>query len=228
MTKDIYVDFLKATANHKVEVLLDKGVHRSLLFKDQSGSYMYGFELNTWPGHLAITGDISDGLIFTRLYDMFEFFRSDRNYDDIDFRYWAEKLTTGRQSVREFSEKLARESVLRDVHQWLEYADLGESDTEQLFEEVDELFGYADASTLIERIYNYTFIDSDRNTHHVFQDVEPHDWSEFNYRFYLNCYAIQAGIKAYNRYKSGGEGTWLHQESLLQAHGITRTSSDSV
>ena len=79
-------DFKKSVADHKMTVENDNGIHRSLYFgKPKSGSCH--FRINTWPGHLCISGDMGT-FVFSRLPDMFEFFRGDR----ANLHYWAEKV----------------------------------------------------------------------------------------------------------------------------------------
>lgn len=222
----IYRSFLAETKDHRIAVENDNGVHRSVVFAAPLTGIFY-FRLNTWPGHLAISGDISDGLIFTRHHDMFQFFRADKAPDDIDFRYWAEKLTASSMSVCEFDLEKANADIDQEVQYFLESHVLSAEDTIDLKLEVSELSQDVDGSILFERLYNYYFYDVNGVGYPVFTDIEPSSWYDYNYRFYLNCFAIQAGIQAYNRYKSGGEDEWLHPESLLQAHGITRTPQSS-
>lgn len=62
------------------------------------------WDIITWPGSLAIRGDVADGYIFTRDPDMLEFFslRPDRYRDDapkIDMHYWAQKLAYEHRST---------------------------------------------------------------------------------------------------------------------------------
>lgn len=80
--------FLKHVNEHVMTVENDSGVFRSILFKRPGCSAFY-FRLVTWPGHLAVSGDMGD-YIFARLDDMFEFFR--RNDLAINYGYWQEKL----------------------------------------------------------------------------------------------------------------------------------------
>jgi len=75
-------------ARHKMTIIHEKGVHRTLRFA-RPGSSSLHFFIATWPGHLAISGDVED-YIFSRLPDMFDFFRGHPSRD-IDYRYWAEK-----------------------------------------------------------------------------------------------------------------------------------------
>ena len=87
--------FLRDVRDHQMTIELDQGVHRSLLFK-RSHRSAYHFRLVTWPGHLAISGDMGD-YTFARLIDMFDFFRFAGPAYDCDDRinvgYWDEKLT---------------------------------------------------------------------------------------------------------------------------------------
>lgn len=74
---------------HQMSVLLDQMApggtgqpHRHLRFAIP-GTGFYSFDIVTWPGHLAISGDL-ESFTFTRLPDMFDFFRGlriDQNTD---------------------------------------------------------------------------------------------------------------------------------------------------
>lgn len=104
---DIAERFARDTAGHQMTVLHDDGLYRHLLFRDPKHSF-YWFELVTWPGSLAMRGDFGEDYVFTRLPDMFEFFRGKA----INPHYWAEKLGGGRRSVQEYSESQLRQLVV--------------------------------------------------------------------------------------------------------------------
>lgn len=87
--EQIKQEFLQAVSRHELTIEQDTGVFRSLLFRAPD-SGICSFRINTWPGHLAFTGDMGD-LIFERLHDMFAFFRGDR----INPYYWSEKIQAG-------------------------------------------------------------------------------------------------------------------------------------
>lgn len=120
-----YKSFLDQTLDHELtEVLRDDGLYRHLRIQEP-GTRMWSWDITTWPGHLATSGDIADGFMFTRTSDMLNFFSLPaRNLDYfsdgapcIDFRYWAEKLCGGRShDVREYR----REIFLRQVREHLE------------------------------------------------------------------------------------------------------------
>lgn len=78
--------FERDTAEHGMAVEMNEGVHRSLSFRNPR-SNAYAFRIVTWPGALAIHGDMGS-YVFSRLRDMFEFFRGDQ----INPSYWAEKV----------------------------------------------------------------------------------------------------------------------------------------
>ncbi|MEU1778161.1 hypothetical protein ABZ545_01585 [Streptomyces abikoensis] len=102
--------FRRDTAQHKMTVLQDDGLYRHLWFMAPRSSE-YWFELVTWPGCLAMRGDVGDGYVFSRLEDMFQFFRAD-GPSGINPHYWAEKLGGGRRSVEEYSEGMLRQLVV--------------------------------------------------------------------------------------------------------------------
>ena len=105
--------FLRDTAEHRVEILHDDGVYRLLRCRKPK-TMAYGFDIVTWPGHLAISGDMGSGL-FARLPDMFEFFRQP---DDGPLRinpdYWHEKLEADcrRAEAHRFSPERFRQVVV--------------------------------------------------------------------------------------------------------------------
>lgn len=67
--------FAADTSEHRMRILHDDGLYRHLRFS-APGTYIYGFDLITWPGFLAIAGDMGER-VFSRISDMFGFFESD-------------------------------------------------------------------------------------------------------------------------------------------------------
>lgn len=64
--------FDETTQEHRVTVLLQQGLHRHVRFA-RPGTRMYSCEITTWPGHLAVTGDMGT-FLFARDEDMFAWF----------------------------------------------------------------------------------------------------------------------------------------------------------
>ena len=123
--------FLKDVENHKMTVLLDNGVYRHLRFS--SGSFNMQFDIVTYPWHLVFSGDMGC-FVFSRLDDMFEFFRCDWINDRKDGKlrinpsYWGEKLEAVDRRGREsghiiFSPDSLREHVEQVIKDWVENCD---------------------------------------------------------------------------------------------------------
>lgn len=184
---DIAARFGANVARHNLTILKDDGLYRHLRFARPDSS-VYWFDLITWPGTLAIRGDMDGGYMFSRLSDMFEFFRGDRINDD----YWAEKLEGGRRSVEVYSEELFRQLVnehfVEAVRDGLAPAGLGKAvrlhliDNESICNEADAHHALASF-----QFKNFRFVDS-------------WEWSfrEYDQWFIYACHAIQWGIAQYD------------------------------
>ncbi|WP_051224795.1 hypothetical protein [Pseudoclavibacter soli] len=112
--------FLEQTADHRLTVIRESGVYRHLRMS-APGTGIWHWDIITWPGYLAIVGDVADGFTFARVTDMLGFFRTRSGADDpdeIDYRYWAEKLQ-GRRSdgVQKFGHDDFLEAVYDDLFQ---------------------------------------------------------------------------------------------------------------
>ncbi len=120
MTNDPYGAnrFAADTRNHQLTILRDDGLYRHLRFAPPQGGF-YWFDLVTWPGKLAITGGFGDGFVFSRVEDMFTFFRRGMHVSDnpnaINPSYWAEKVVDGRERCTDYSEDKFRTFVDEDV-----------------------------------------------------------------------------------------------------------------
>lgn len=115
--KEVAADFARDIAQHVMTVELDNGVHRCLHF-GRPGTGVYSFRVVTWPGHLYVGGDCDD-FVFTRLRDMFEFFRSD--HGRVNLSYWASKLSAEGMSrgAYVFSPDLYRAEIVSRYREWL-------------------------------------------------------------------------------------------------------------
>lgn len=115
LERDMAERFKRDTAEHVMTVLHDDGLYRHLRFAqpDRSG---YWFEIVTWPGSLAVRGDIDGRPIFSRLDDMFAFFRSDSGR--IHPQYWAEKTDGAGQSLKEYTEDVLLDYLEDDLGEY--------------------------------------------------------------------------------------------------------------
>lgn len=189
------IRFLRDVRDHLMTIELDQGVHRSIRF-GRPGSSVYHFRLNTWPGHLAISGDMGD-YIFARVSDMFTFFRDPEMTGQINPQYWAEKAqAVDRQGgTKRFSlEKLAS-AVREDSAEW--QVRLG--DAEKIRAEVEDLAtgGFSNEHEAYEAIRDFEASDGNG-----FTDFEGslRDW---DYGYLWLCRAIVWGIKHYDLVKEG-------------------------
>ena len=177
-------------------------LHRHL-FAQRKGTRVCSFGIVTWPGYLAFYGDMGT-FVFTRLTDMFEFFRGDVN-GSIDLRYWAEKCEaadsrTRGDGIEEYSAKVFRESVEYQFKQVWEGHE--GPDREAAFERLnDEVLSHSDDEHYSLRAA-YEFSDKG-------PDPEGYRWQlcdgdmvshmDYTYRFVWCCCALRWAIDRYDR-----------------------------
>jgi hypothetical protein len=183
--------FESETAEHQLTILRDDGLYRHLRCQ-APGTWIYGFDVVTWPGYLAIVGDAGD-YVFSRLRDMFEFFEGSGR---VNPDYWSEKLQAPRPAGAEsYSHDRLRERVL----QW------GRSRVE-----LDELYpydGYAIYPALmveaLEREILYGWTHSEHEGRERLVDIEEYtdcwewDLREYDHQFLWCCHAIVWAIERY-------------------------------
>lgn len=183
----------KNLKNHSMKVLHDNGTYRHLRFSDGSSS-TYWYEVITWPGHLAITGDMG-AWTFSRVPDMFDFFRCARG--DISPQYWAEKLTA--QSCYEGpAEKFCIDTFkaqlkecLRDVLPMKRRRAIWDDVLSELSEEAEP---YARRA-----IYEY-----ESECGFTFQDAWEIRGKKWSYHYLWCCYAIVYAITQFDKLKNEG------------------------
>lgn len=100
-------------ATGRMEILRDDGLYRHLRFRFSGGGFRW-FDIVTWPDRLVITGDC-ETYTFSRLTDMFEFFRS--GGVRINPSYWQEKILDGRCRARSFDWDRFRAAALAEFDQ---------------------------------------------------------------------------------------------------------------
>lgn len=183
--------FQRAVAKHVMTIHCVSGIHRHLTFRNP-GTFAYGFHVTTWSGYLCISGDLGS-FVFSRLPDMFEFFRG----ESINSGYWAEKLTADDKhgGHRTFSHERYRAALENDFAQWIFDS---EEDRAQAWEAIeDEYTGILGASTTDEAMrqaLDWKCHISDQR----FADFWEHDLEEYSYRFLWCCFAIQWAIARFD------------------------------
>jgi hypothetical protein len=141
---DIKEHFNRDVASHTLEVIRHDGVHRHLRFRRAGGGYTCGFDVITWPGTLCIHGDCGT-YVFSRLNDMFEFFRSSGNR--INPGYWAEKIEAQDRTggVTEWDDASFRQAVVERFREWWRGRDDFAARRECWQEVREEVLGCADS-----------------------------------------------------------------------------------
>ena len=183
--------FLSDVANHQLTIKLDNGLHRHLVFRAKTNSWNMWFEIVTWPGSLIVHGDMGSWT-FSRLEDMFQFFRDDKLR--INPHYWAEKLQQGfhggRDAARVFSEDFFKQRLLEQLTEY--YALEGDqlkTVTEALHEDVLNQDGKYDLLIAARDFKSGKF---------QFDTCELPSGKQYAYHFIWCLYAIVWGIQQYD------------------------------
>lgn len=188
-------DFLRQVAQHEMTVLRDSGLDHHLRFRRTETSNQY-FDLITWPGVLCYHGDMGT-FVFSRIPDMFEFFRNDRNDGHlfINLGYWAEKLDADDRRTgghEKFNPELFK-------HRVMDYAKQCGAKRAAINQIKDRVLPAADDGEF--RAYETagTF------EHEGFRlyDFWEINCREYTYHFVWCCYAIVWGIQKYDEFKIG-------------------------
>lgn len=198
--------FLKDVASHELTVNLDQGVFRDLTIMKPNSVDMH-YHITTRPGYLMFTGDMGS-FVFTRLNDMFKFFRSDEGEHQINKGYWEEKLEAvdSRGGAKAFSSDVAKETLTQCFQDHLEGLDSGDynkdqSDAEESKEAIQGLIDLAevDQHEFYEQLRNW---DSDDAGGLDMDCWWEWDFNDYTGRYIWCCYAIVHAIKLYDEYKA--------------------------
>lgn len=177
-----YEQLLGETTEHELNILHSDDLYRHLRFQ-RPGTSIWHWDLITWPGSLAICGDVGQGYIFTRERDMLTFFDYGQPDGHINAGYWAEKLNRGSRSVRAFSDEKFRA--------WLDGRQMGPN---TIFDERDDMTENLDWSvgsmdTAVSLLHDADIAwDAD----------DPETWQDYEYHFILALHAILWGAKKYH------------------------------
>lgn len=182
-------------AEHQLTILKSDGIYRHLRFR-KPGTGCMGFDIITWPGYLAYTGDMGE-FLFSRLPDMFEFFRA-RKQDDARHRinpgYWAEKCEAahlGGKGIEEFSVEKFRENAIDYAKMLLSLDD----DDELPVDALEELFPILNADNEYECVSAIRDFDSDRFS---FQDFWERENNAYTFRYIWCCLALVWAIDKFD------------------------------
>lgn len=190
--------FNQETAEHVMTVLRDNGVDRHLRFR-KPGTYCMGFDLITWSGSLCIHGDCGT-YVFSRLEDMFEFFRSPTGR--INAQYWAEKVDAQDKhgAIECWSPQKFRAAVVRNFREYWRDGDKVEQLAcfRELREQVLDHYG--------EEPHESMCAVRDFESHGFqFHDFWDNRLTEYTFRFLWCLRAIVLGIQIHDASKQQAE-----------------------
>jgi len=194
-------NFLKDVKEHEITIFKNDGLYRHIRFRKPHESAFY-FDLVTFPHHLVYTGDMGT-YVFSRIEDMFEFFRSNDGEVHPNFDYWSEKCLSESifgDGIREFSIKEFEDCVVDHARECL-----GREQEEELTEnekfELYDLLHCNDEYEAVEAIREHCSLDI---------PMDDFSWSScrvFTDHFIWCCCAIQWGIMQYDeKAKEMGNG----------------------
>ena len=192
MTHPTLEQFLKDVASHELTVNLDQGLFRDLTIMKPNSVDMH-YHITTRPDYLMFTGDMGS-FVFTRLNDMFNFFRSKDEYR-INTGYWAEKIEAG--EYEKYSPDAARAALNQAFENWKEDTDFSVNNIAAEKEYLDEI-DTDDYYEFIEVVRNWTpnrgGVDLD--------DFWENNLNEYTFHYIWCCYAIVYAIKLYDAHKN--------------------------
>jgi hypothetical protein len=194
--KEVYEAFVQDVKDHEVTVELDQGVFRHLVCA-KPGTSIHSFEITTWPGYLAVTGDMG-AFLFSRVNDMFEFFRTGKEPWMISFGYWAEKCQAvdRREGIREYSPETAKRALADWMTEWPDVI------REQALEFLSPHMEYE--HSLRSAAAQFSAETEDDAERYDFQDFFEVGLTEYTWHFIWCCYAILWTIEQYDRMQNGG------------------------
>ncbi len=197
--QDIAERFKRDTAGHELTILHDDGLYRHLRFRrPERGGYW--FDLITVPHALIFRGD-GESFVFDRLDDMFEFFRGPVGW--INEGYWAEKLTSDRDSVMRYSRDLFNQQVAEDLKE----AEAGWPGVTAAWEKKVSGF-FAEYNTEYEQdaraaLNDFTYLPEDA-TGEPFRFLDTWEWQlkDYHWWFLWARHGIVWGIAQYDAAKA--------------------------
>lgn len=222
--------FLRDVAQHQMTVIHDAGELRHIRFGRPGDSNMH-FNVTTVPGYLMFTGDMG-AWSFSRLRDMFEFFRGKEEGPlRINRQYWSEKLIaascTGRfdGSATEYSEELFKSALWREALSLARRMKESGVSAEHRAEMLKELRWVRDAGTnehaahqaahdfeyraptpeSQRRGLRYFLTEERSDRAWGFTDFYENNLRTYTYHFIWACYAIAWAIRVYDASKAVAE-----------------------
>jgi hypothetical protein len=219
--------FQAGTRHHTLTVIRDEGLYRHLRYRHdkaecaaaeargekpcRAAGSSYWFDLVTWPGHLAFTGDMGSYLFGrTSDEDLLAFFRGCRN---INPGYWSEKVKAADPDggVKRYSPEVFLQSVAED-------AAAGEEEFPGLIDAVraavtGELFNAEDEWQARDFLNEFEYRPADEEARDdaplAFRFANAWEWdlTDFGFHYLWCCYALVWGVARYDEMQASVQAT---------------------
>lgn len=206
--------FLTDVKDHEMQILMDNGIYRHLRFK-RPNSGTYYFDIMTYPNTLVISGDMGAGA-YSRLTDMFEFFRTDSRYMNksglaINPQYWGEKIICGKDDFTKFSPEQCKKIAHRIIDERLD-SGWTEDEVEALKDHFDDEVSCVDENDvrMFDFMSSYSYYKSNDWLSGSVPDFEFTDWWDthsasevYTFHYIWRSYAIAYTVREYDKFKQG-------------------------
>jgi hypothetical protein len=201
MQKPTKERFLEDIKKHKLKIIKDEDTYRHLIMT--SGSSIFKYEIITWPNYLCICGDMGC-FVFSRIEDMFQFFRSPKDELYINPSYWHEKLQgkDKTDSFKEFDPKIF-EKIIKEIFEETT-ENKSKEEKEKIWEIIqDEILVCGDSffEESYEEIIERAEESAERYGIEGFTDMHDYDFNSFTYSYIWCLYAIVYAIQKYDEEK---------------------------
>lgn len=208
--REIAEQFAREVAEHRMSVLRDEGGYRHLRFARPGWGSHSAWDLITVPGTLLIKGDYGDYVLrpwkVDTDQDAFDYIRQSRLGGLPDIDAWADKVTSGRDTIYRYDQQLLVEYVQAAVQEALErdqdgrLAGLAEAVEWHILE---ELTGQEQVDHHLVETFRYWADPEDEA-----DEVEPDfcvptynraRFRQYDHGFVWCCLAIAWGVDTYDR-----------------------------
>lgn len=201
--RDVARRFPADVAGHVLDIRRDDGNFRHLTFAKPGTGIMH-FHLTTWPGYLAISGDMGS-FTFCRETDMFAWFRSSTY---VNVGYWTEKAVALDRYCdnggEAHSEDVARAWLESRFAEWQASLEPEDDDVRQeLACGLDRLLEVCSDADLLRDALDGFRVDG--MPQFSFSDLWEDSWNAPDYHLVWCLYAIAWGIRMYDTVKAKGD-----------------------
>ena len=193
--------FLDDVKHHEMRILLDQGIYRHLHF-GKPGCGNLSFSLVTWPGFLAMSGDMGE-FIFERTDDMLRFFKRypDGEAPHVDAKkvyvneyYWGQKMRAGSSPRKEWDRD---EFISKLVQEFREKYPTGTPGRWETWEVIRERLEYSDLDNEFQGQEFASSIQDPTDHTTVFEDFWDWDCTIPNSHYLWALHAISWGTERY-------------------------------